>query len=157
MSEPVIIAVVGIVGAALGALIAQLPALRRGSSQARLDEAQADHEQHKAAALINKELREEISRLSLKVTSLETRAVEYERRTTLAETRFADAETRSTESRRVVIVLGEKLDEARATIDKLVILTERLLTCIESPEQAKEIDMPGVKSMIHLMKKGWAS
>lgn len=157
MSEPLIIVLVGIVGTALGALIAQLPALRRGPSQARLDDANAEKAQHEGAAIVNAGLREEIARLGLKIVALEVRAVEYERRTTLAETRFADAETRSTESRRVVIVLGEKLDEARATIDKLVILTERLLTCIESPEKSGEIDLPGVKSMIYLMKKGWAS
>jgi len=157
MSEPVIIAVVGIVGAALGALIAQLPALRRGPSQARLDEAQADHAQHESAALVNDELREEIARLGLKITALETRAVEYERRTTLAETRFADAETRSTESRRVVIVLGEKLDDARGTIDKLLILIDHLITIIESPTKAGEVDMPGVKAMMITMRRGWAS
>ena len=157
MSEPVIIAVVGIIGAALGALIAQFAAMRRAPALSRLDDAQAEKIQHESAALVNTELRGEIARLGLKVTSLETRAVEYERRTTLAETRFADAETRSTESRRVVIVLGEKLDEARVTIDKLLILIDHLITIIESPAKAGEVDMPGVKAMMNGMKRSWSS
>jgi chromosome segregation ATPase len=161
MSEPVAIVLVGVVGTVLGALVSQFAAMLRAPAQVRLDEANAEKSQHEAAALVNKELRDEIDRLSSKITALEARVVESEKRATSAETRIADAESRANESRRVVIVLGEKLDKERAenesTLEKLTILIERLLTCIETPEKSSEIDMPGVKAMIRNMKRGWLS
>ena len=161
MSEPVIILVAGIVGTVLGALIAQFAPMRRAPAQARLDDAQAEKVQHESVALVNTELREEIARLGIKVAALEARVVLSEGRATSAEVRLADAESRANESRRVVIVLGEKMYVERAenasALEKLVILIERLLSCIESPEKVKEIDLPGVRAMIQIMKRSWAS
>jgi uncharacterized coiled-coil protein SlyX len=158
MSEPVILAIVALVSAAISALIVQAASIRRAPAQARLDDANADKAQNEAAALIITTLREEVEHLGKKVAALEQRVVESERRATSAEARLAEAEARASESRRVIITLGERLDrertDNRSTTDQLCILIERLLVCIESPGEATKIDMPGVQAMINNIRSG---
>jgi chromosome segregation ATPase len=158
MSQPILLALIAIGGTVLGALIAQAAAMFRAPAQARLDDAQAEKAQHESAALVNKELREEIDRLGAKVAALELRVVESERRATSAEGRLADAEFRSSEFRRSVNFIGQRLEkereESRATTEKLCILIEHLLLCVESPDQATEIDRPGIEAMIANIRNG---
>jgi len=143
MSEPLIIAIVGIVGAALGAVIAQVAPWRRVPSEARLAEAKADREQHEAGSLIITNLSKEVERLKAKIDQLEARLGR-------AETAAANAN----EFRRAAIVLGEKLDGERAKILKLLAVIENLLDFAEGKITTGPIDRIATTRVIQAILDG---
>lgn len=143
MSEPLLIAIVGIIGAALGAVIAQIAPWKRGPSEERLAEAKADREQHEAGSLV-------IANLSKEVERLKTRIGELEARLTKAELAAANAN----EFRRAAITLGEKLSDERAKILKLMAVIENLLDFAEGKSTTGPIDRIATTRVIQAILDG---
>ena len=125
----------------------------------------------------DKEHKEEIAGLTTRIAALEAHIEDTERlhvievkelkeqndkfksqievlgeRNTQGEIRQAQSDARDERNRQTIHTLGEKLDKERSnnseTTEKLVILIERLLVCIESPDRANEVDLPGIQTMI---------
>ena len=159
MSEPVIVALIGAAGVIMGVLSTLLIQARRLPSEVRLTEAQAEKTQHESAALVIKDLSDEVSRLKVRLFELEERLTKSEARATGAESRLADAETRAYEFRRAVIAIGERLDHERAKsremVGNLVGIIEHLLDCIEHPGQAQNIDRPAIARLIQSILNGY--
>lgn len=159
MSQTAIEALIGLVGAVIGALAAFVIAARRLPSDMKLTEAQAEKTQHEAANMVINELRQEISRLKEKLSEFEGRLVKAESRATSAESRLADAEARANEFRRAVISVGERLDRERAKSRQMVIdlvgVIEYLLDCVENPTHSKDIDRPAITKLIQSILNGY--
>ena len=147
MSETLIVALAGIVGAVIGALIAQFSALRRAPAQARLDNAHAGREQQETSSGIIADLRNEIDRLKLRITELDTRILEFERRS-----------VSSSELRQSVIFIGERLDRERrehqVITEKLCSIVEQLLNCFGSPDRIAAIDRKAIEELIMDIRNG---
>lgn len=177
MSQTIIIALIGLVGTALGVLLGFLIQARRLPSEMRLTdaqakktlaekelaEAQAEKAQHETASLVIQELTAEVKRLKSEITEIkdkqlkdgnlfEERMTKAEARATGAESRLADSESRANEFRRAVIAIGERLDRERAKsrdmVVRLVGIVEHLLDCVENPSRAKDIDRPAITRLI---------
>jgi len=143
MSEPLLIIVAGIVGAALSAIIAQVAPWRRQPSEARLAEAQADKAQHEGGSIVIADLSKEIERLKVKIDQLEAR---------LGRAELAAAN--ANEFRRAAIVLGEKLDGERAKILKLLAVVEGLLDFAENKPTAEPVDRAATTRLIQSILDG---
>jgi chromosome segregation ATPase len=159
MSEAVLIAVIGVLGTALGALATLFVQQRRLPSEVKLTEAQAKKAEREADDLLFGNLTDEIERLKGRITDLEARLTKSEGRATSAEVRLADSEARANEFRRAVIVVGERLDAERTknrkTIEKLMVIIEHLLSCIEEPSKAKDVDQVAIARLIQTIRNGY--
>ena len=148
MNATVLVALIGAAGAIIGALATLFIQSRRLPSDIRLTEAQVEKTQHEAAALVIKELTDEVTRLKTKIADFEGRLTKAEARATEAEERLADAEVRAHEFRRAVIAIGEGRDRDRAKARDmamtLVGIIDHLLSCIEDPSRAEKIDRPAI-------------
>lgn len=158
MSEAVLIAIIGVLGTALGVLSTLFYQSRRLPSEVRLTEAQAKKTDREADDLLIHNLSEEIQRLKERIGDLETRLTKSEERATNAESRLAGSEARANEFRQAVVRIGERLDAERAknrrTVEKLVLIIERLLTCIEEPDRARDLDPNEIERMIQTIRNG---
>lgn len=163
-------AVVAAISAAVGSLLTiagtQIVNLRKAPAEARLidaqavraqreaaiADAQADKAQAEANRLLLENLQGEIARLKARIDELEHRLSTSEARSTSAEARLAESEARGNEFRRAVIAVGERLDRERrefgATIEKLCVIVEHLLECVEHPERAGEVDGQAIQRVI---------
>ena len=158
MSEAVLISLIGVLGTALGVLGTLFYQSRRLPSEVRLTEAQAKKTGREADDLLLDNLTEEINRLKDRIADLETRLTKSEQRATSAEVRLAEAEGRANEFRRAVIAVGERLDAERTknrrTVEKLVLIIEHLLSCIEEPSKAKDVDQVAIARLIQTIRNG---
>jgi uncharacterized protein HemX len=158
-SEAVLVAIIGVLGIALGALSTLFVQSRRLPSDIRLTEAKAKKANREADDLLLDNLTQEIARLKGRITDLETRLTTSEGRATSAEVRLAEADGRANEFRRAVIAVGERLDAERTknrqTIEKLVLIVEHLLSCIEDPGKAQEVDQTAIARLIQTIRNGY--
>ena len=158
MSEGVLVAIIGVLGTIAGILGTLFYQSRRLPSEVKLTEAQTRKVDRETDALVIDGLIQEIARLKIRIEELEARSSKYESRATNAEMRMSDAEGRANEFRRAVITIGERLDAERATnrkaVEKLVIIIEHLLSCIENPDKAHEVDQTAIERMIQTIRNG---
>lgn len=158
MSEAVLIAIIGVLGTALGALGTLFYQSRRLPSEMRLTDAQAKKTEREADDLLLDNLTQEIQRLKDRITELEARLTKSEGRATNAEVRLAESEARANEFRRAVIAVGERLDaernKNRKTVEKLIIIIEHLLSCIEEPSKAQDVDQVAIARLIQTIRNG---
>jgi len=158
MTEPVFIALIGVLGTALGVLVTRFYQSRRPPSEVRLSEAKAKKTERQADDLLIDNLTQEIERLKGRITDLEARLTKSEQRATSAEVRLGESEARANEFRRAVITVGERLEAERTKnrrmVEKLVLIIEHLLTCIEEPDRAKDLDQNEIERMIQTIRNG---
>lgn len=141
MNPTVTAALIGVVGVIVGALASFWIQSRRLPSDIRLTEAQVEKIQHETSAMLIKELSDEVGRLKVKVFELEEQVKKLSATAAEAE-RF----------RLAVIHIGEKRDQdrkvARDMAVNLVGIIDHLLSCIEDPSRAKDIDRPAITQLI---------
>jgi hypothetical protein len=159
MSEAVLIAIIGGLGVALGALATLFVQARRLPSEVHLTEAQAKKTAREADDLLIDNLTEEIGRLKVKNVEIEARLTKSEQRATGAEVRLAESEARANEFRRAVIHVGDRLDHERTqnrqTVEKLVLIIEHLLSCLEEPSKAQDVDQNAIARLIQTIRSGY--
>ena len=159
MNQTLVAALIGAAGAILGALTALFIQSRRLPSDIRLTEAQTEKVQHETASSLIKDLTNEVERLKAKVAEFEGRLTKAEARATEAESRLADAEVRANEFRRAVIAIGERLDRERAKSRDMAVtlvgIIEHLLSCIEDPSRAKDVDRPAITRLTKNILDGY--
>ena len=143
MSEPLLIAIVGIIGAALGAVIAQIAPWKRGPSEERLAEAKADREQHEAGSLVILNLIAEVARMKDEIRELKSEITKLK---ILAEN--------ANEYRRANHILGDKLDKERAKHPKFMAIIENLLDFAEGKTAAGPIDRISITRLIQAILDG---
>ena len=158
MSEGVLIAIIGVLGTALGVIATLFYQARRMPSEVKFTQAKTKQVEGEADHLVIGNLIDEIGRLKNRITELETRLTISEGRATRAEVRLAEVDGRANEFRRAVITIGERLDAERTKnrrmVEKLVLIIEHLLTCIEEPDRAKDLDQDEIERMIQTIRNG---